>query len=112
MYAHLLTLVMERIEETMLDDAHRKVLVYAFCDAQRSPFCDAVICIMHACEIIIEDKQLGRNPPRPLVETVATKCTWLVHALAAAGSHPGAAPVQEATPAANAETALIQQTLL
>ncbi|GBG27641.1 Sphingomyelin phosphodiesterase 4 [Hondaea fermentalgiana] len=68
-YAHVLQIVFSRMQETSLSDNDRYMVERAFLNT--GAFCDPVVCILRACEIIIEDEVL-RSPERSLANELAT----------------------------------------
>mmetsp|Transcript_17598 Transcript_17598/g.29937 ORF Transcript_17598/g.29937 Transcript_17598/m.29937 type:complete len:1015 (-) Transcript_17598:49-3093(-) len=73
-YAHVLQIVLARLQDTSLSMDEFRMLVRAFSPV--SAFSDPVICILRACEIIVEDEEL-RQQPRPLLDEIYSAFAWL-----------------------------------
>jgi len=74
MYAHLLQVAFARFKDFSLNKEDQEMIEKML--APKGPFCDPIIAILRACEVILEDAELGQ-PARALATEVTKSYAWM-----------------------------------
>ena len=77
LYAHGLVVILKQLAETSRLLREEKDFVLNAFRPIHGAFCDSVICILRACEIIIEDFELNVAAPRVLTKELLSSFSWI-----------------------------------